>query len=287
MPWLAALGALILGTLAVAGCHQPAPVHPALWLVEGPNGQKAWLFGTIHALPDPVDWHSPVLDAALAGSDRLVVEVARMDEAPAVFARLARSTPMPPLRDRVAPAQRMTFDRIMGDHGLAATAFDSLETWAAALALQQAVARAADINSENGVDRALVAAYPRRIEEFEGAAQQLSIFDRLPEADQRALLASVLRDATQPETGDDALARGWAKGDLGPVRGETERGLLEDPELRAALLTDRNQAWAKRLIAMLRRGAHPFVAVGAAHMVGPQGLPALLVNQGYGVRRIQ
>lgn len=276
-----------LGALALAGCHRPTPVHPALWLVTGPGGGKAWLFGTIHALPDAVDWRSGKVTAALDGSDRLVVEVARLDQAPAIFASLSRSPGLPPLRSRVAPGLRPMLDRIMAEHHLVAPDFDGLETWAAALSLQQAVARDAGVAGENGVDRALVAAYPRRIEEFEGAAGQLGIFDRLAEADQRALLEGVLRDAAASQDRDGDVERAWAKGDLTPILAETARGFLADPELRAALLTDRNRDWSTRLAQMLRSGERPFVAVGAAHLAGPDGLPALLAAQGFEVRRIQ
>jgi uncharacterized protein YbaP (TraB family) len=282
---IAALAAL--AALALTACHKPAQVHPALWQVDGPHGQRAWLFGTIHALPEPVDWHSPKLDAALAGSDRLVVEVARVDDAPAVFARLARSAPLLPLRDRIAPQLRPLLDRVLREHGLQPGDLDPLETWAAALTLQQAVAHTADVDGKNGVDRALVAGYHGRIEEFEGAAAQLAIFDRLAPDDQRALFEGVLRDAAAPATDDTAIARGWASGDLAPLAAETERGFLHDPELRAALLVNRNHAWANRIAALLERRARPFVAVGAAHLAGPQGLPALLAAQGYTVRRIQ
>ncbi|MEN9719166.1 MAG: hypothetical protein RIQ99_2044 [Pseudomonadota bacterium] len=279
--------AAVLATLAVLACSKPVPVHPALWQVDGPHGQRAWLFGTIHALPDPVDWHSPPIDAALAASDRMVVEVARIEEAGPVFARLSRSTPQPPARERITPTLRPAFDRLLDAHQLAASQLDPLETWAVALMLQQALARDADIDSAHGVDRALVASYPRRIEELEGATRQLAIFDSLAEADQRALLESVVRDSSASSALDDAMTRGWAKGDLSPIAAETRRGFMADPELRAALLTNRNRAWSQRLAQLIQRGARPFVAVGAAHMTGPDGLPALLTQQGFVVRRIQ
>lgn len=276
-----------LAALALAGCHRPAPVHPALWLVEGPGGSKAWLFGTIHALPDAVDWRSGKVAAALDGSDRLVVEVARLDQAPAIFASLSRSPGLPPLRSRIAPDLRPAFDQVLRQHHIDAQDLDGLETWAAALALQQAVARDAGIDSNNGVDRTLVAAYPRRIEEFEGAARQLAIFDRLAEADQRALLEGVLRDAAGPQNNDKKMEKAWARGDLGPIMAETNRGFLADPQLREALLTGRNRAWSARVAQLLRGGVRPFVAVGAGHLAGPDGLPALLAAQGFKVSRIQ
>ena len=54
-----------------------------------------------------------------------------------------------------------------------------------------------------------------------------------------------------------------------------------------ALLVARNRAWAKRVAAMLREGKRPFVAVGAAHVVGAKGLPALLGADGFQLKRIQ
>jgi len=53
------------------------------------------------------------------------------------------------------------------------------------------------------------------------------------------------------------------------------------------LFTGRNRAWSGRIAAMMEQGARPFVAVGAAHMAGPEGLPALLLAKGYRVARVQ
>ena len=282
-----------LAVAALAGCRaQPAPpppAHPALWHVRGPAGAEAWLFGTIHALPQPVAWRTPALDRALAQSDTLVLEIANLDDQSAtalVFNQLGRSPGHPPVDERVTPTLSAALARLMVRAGYGASELTDVETWAAALML----ARAADPGADSGagIDRALIAlAGTKPRGELEGAQVQLGVFDALPEAVQRALLAEVVRSAATAPAEDARLAEVWARGDIDALARETHAGMLANPELRRALLVDRNAAWAVKLGAMLRARQHPFVAVGAAHLAGPDGLPALLSAQGWSVRRVQ
>jgi uncharacterized protein YbaP (TraB family) len=277
-----------LAALALLSCApEPQPARPAFWQVTAPDGRQAWLLGTIHALDRPADWRSPAIDAALAGADSVVVEVSAVGDAPAmaaVFARLAQSPGLPPLSQRVAPGQRPALARLLDKAGMAESAFARTETWAAALTLARAAAP--DKDAGNGIDRAvLAAAGDKPVAELEGTAGQLGLFDALPEAEQRDLLAEVIRDAGRSGTAD--LAAAWRRGDIAAIEAETRRGMLADPELREALFTARNRRWAASIAARMARGARPFVAVGAAHMAGPDGLPALLAAQGYTVTRLQ
>ncbi|HVR91831.1 MAG TPA: TraB/GumN family protein [Novosphingobium sp.] len=275
----------------LAACAKPAPekVTPALWQVDGPHGERGYLFGTIHALPKEVDWRSAKLDAALAGSDSLVLEIARLDDeaaTAATFAKLSRTPGQPLLSERIAPALRPALAAVLRRTHLFETEFAATETWAAALTLAQKLQGAN--NSGYGIDRALLNAAPgKALGELEGAETQLGVFDALPEDEQRDLLGAVISGADDDPVAAGQLASAWGRGDVAMIERETQRGMLADPELRQALLVNRNKAWTGRIVALLAQGERPFVAAGAAHMAGPDGVPALLAAQGYKVTRVQ
>lgn len=285
------LRVLLLGLclIAAACAPQPQPAQPALWLVEGPHGQKGWLFGTIHALERPALWRSATIDRALAESDRVVVEIAGLADSKAMaaeFARLSHTPGLPPLSERIDPALRPTLTALLKREKLDEARFADVETWAAALTLARA--GGGSVDAAYGIDKAVIAATQGKpVEELEGARGQLGLFDALPEKEQRDLLAAVVSADGHDGTESGSLAEAWRKGDMAPIERETHRGMLADPELRAALFTGRNRAWTVRIAALLVAGRRPFVAVGAAHMVGVDGLPALLSAQGYTVTRVQ
>lgn len=281
----------LLLLIALAACARPAQVTPALWQVEGPQGQEAWLFGTIHALPDPVNWRSAKVDAAMSASDRLVMEIAAIENGKAIaaeFARLDATPGLPPLAERLPPTYRPRLAELVRREGIDAARLDRSESWAAALILAQVLQARHGSDSANGIDRAVARAMQGKpVAELEGAARQLALFDALAEEDQRQLLGFALAGADETSADAERLAEAWAKGDLAVLEAETRRGMLGDPELHEALLARRNQDWAAKVDALLSGGARPFVAVGAMHLVGPEGLPALLSARGWTVRRVQ
>ncbi len=291
-----ALVTLLLASLALVSCQPAAAPEPplsgapGLWVVKHPDGAVAgWLFGTIHALPEGARWWTPALDRAAGQAGTLVVEVRDLDPKAiaTVFERLARDCPCPPLASRLPPSARPQYALLLEANDLPPRQYDGLETWAAALALSQSGAKA-QAQATNGADRALLVRFrDRPIAELEGAGTQLAIFDSLPETAQRRLLAEVVTGTAKAATEPERLARAWLAADLGTLEQETRQGMLADPVLYDALLKRRNRAWADRLEPLLVQGRRPFVAVGAAHLLGPDGLVALLEARGYRIERVR
>ncbi|MGX7952697.1 TraB/GumN family protein [Tsuneonella sp. HG249] len=285
----------LLAALALSACERAAPpdlpaADPALWEIQLADGRPAgWLFGTIHALPDGAQWRTPAIDKAIVGADLLVVEVEDLSDTgklAATFTRLSHSAEgLPPLSERVPADLRPKLGALLTKGGYREADFKAVETWAAAITLAQL---ADDTRADNGVDRALLRDFRARpVEELEGVEGQFAIFDRLPEEDQRDLLRAVVEEDTMTSADSAKLAKLWLKGDMDAIAREGDEGMLADPELKDAMLVQRNRAWAARIDAMLEAGRRPLVAVGAAHLAPPEGLPELLASEGYTVRRLR
>lgn len=283
----------VLGALALAGCQSEAPPQPArewpspspaLWHVTGMNGEQGWLFGTIHALPDGVKWQTPAFEKAFAASDLMMVEIGNLgdaQEAADAFQAFAKTTPQPKLSSRVAAEDRPALEALMTQAGMSDDDFWNVKTWAAALMLANAVR---DSEAGNGVDRALLKK-GKPVQAFETFSGQFARFDGLGPLQQRDLLAGIAHEAALDQT--DVRIEAWLTGDVESLEKQMNQGYLMSPALREALLTDRNNLFAAKVTAALEQGRKPFVAVGAAHMLRSDGLPALLAKRGYEVKRIQ
>lgn len=266
-----------------------APPAPLLYEIASADGSvEGWMVGTIHALPAFVKWRTPAIGKVADDADLLVVEVGNLsggDAGPSIYLSLAQSPGLPLIEQRLPPELRPQLAALLSRGGIKADELASSETWAAALTLARIDAPG---DPANGVDRALIAEFSsRRLRELEGLRGQLSIFDRLPEAQQRAMLAAVVRESAASDRDPERLQRAWLKGDAATIEASTREGILADPVLREALLTARNRRWANALAPMLAETPRPLIAVGAAHLVGPEGLAALLEAQGYRVRRLR
>jgi uncharacterized protein YbaP (TraB family) len=277
----------LLAPLTLLACSpEPQEANPALWRVEGAGGERAWLFGTIHSAERPPAWQTLPITQAMEQADTIMVEVANLadeSDVAATFARLAKSEREPPLSQRVEATERPALAALLEKAGYNDSDFATTETWAVALTLARLAADESD--ARHGVDRAVIVATRKKpLIELEGAKRQLGLFDSLPEAEQRDLLGAVVMEASRS---DADLARSWRTGDMAAIEKETRRGLLADPELREVLFTARNRDWTERVVATMKAGRVPFVAVGAAHMAGPEGLPAMLAERGYSVSRVQ
>jgi uncharacterized protein len=285
--------------LLLVGCaKEPQPVtvdepgKPALWKVSKGNG-TAWLFGTVHLLPPDTDWQTPAMNAAIRQSDALVLEVLGLDDQQAVaqiFAQMGVSGGQPMLESRISPQLRPVFARLDERVPGPTSVLDHMESWAAALTLASAMSADLGLSQGSGVEHVLTLRYrtdAKPLRALETISQQFGYFDELSESDQRLMLDAVLRGEKENRKNYQTMLSTWMRGDADAVLGDDGDSILASAAIREALLDGRNRNWARQIGMMVDKGERPFVAVGAGHMVGKGGVPALLAATGYKVERIQ
>jgi uncharacterized protein YbaP (TraB family) len=115
---------------------------------------------------------------------------------------------------------------------------------------------------------------------LETMAYQLDRFDSLSPALQEALLKTTMEDLDREVEGVKELAEAWRFGNVAAIEKMTLTTLKEAPELYQKLLVERNHNWIPHVEKCLTDKAGCFIVVGAAHLVGPDGLPTLLAKKG-------
>ena len=272
---------------APALAKTPAPVttKPALWRIADAD-TTIWLFGTIHALPPALQWKQGKVADAFAGADRLIVEVVQPTN-PAEFSRIvnrmALSPGLPPLAERLPERKRPALKNLMARAASPAAAFDGMETWFAAMMLMMPIIKDSGVDPQSGADNQLIVEARRRgipVEGLETVEQQLGFFDTLPEAQQRAFLASVVADSANAKAEFHKLLSAWTRGDVARLAVLADRDLKATPEMHARLLIDRNRAWATTLKRKLESPGTFFVAVGGAHLAGAGSVQSDLPRAG-------
>lgn len=277
--------------LCLALLAAPVLAVPAMWQVEG-KAATITLYGTVHALPKGKSWLTDTARTAFTSADTLVVEVTNTGDPAAMAAVVQRIGVLPapvPLASRVPADVRAPLAAHLKGLGLAAAGLDRLKTWLAAVTILTADMVKNGLDPGDGVDRSLIAmaeAAGKPVVGLESAEGQLRLFDSLPESEQRLLLAAAVTDAREAQDEIQALLAAWEAGDVERIRADFDDGSLS-PELEAVLLTRRNTAWADWLAARAGQPGRVFVAVGAAHMAGPNSLVAMLAARGLTVRRVE
>lgn len=285
-------GAIAAGLvwMASAGAVSAAP---AMWEVRD-RDSVVYLFGSMHVLRPDVRWRTRTFDRAYAAADRVWFETRAdlpADEVRALVDRYGVDSDRS-LTQKLSPTALATLRPVLDRDGVPLERVERLRPWAAAMMLSVAPMAREGGEAASGVDaattrRARTAEKP--IATFETFEQQLRVFAELPEQAELDYLDDVAREQLSPPRDGVALERAWLRGDMERLGGRlADRMRVQRPALYDALLRRRNLAWADRLDAEMRQGGGTdLVVVGALHMAGDEGLPALMKARGYAVRRIQ
>ena len=287
-----ALGVPLIAFGAVpAAARVPHSARPALWEVSDPD-TTIYLFGTIHLLPDQVQWRTPAFDQAVAGSQELVVETIIDEKNPgklmSAMASLGFANGLPPLVQRVPAGKRTALEEAMKKSGMPLQALDKMKTWAAAFILLGDKFRALGLSGGvEGVLKNDFTTHGKAVGELESNLEQLSFFDRLPENAQRSLLEGAIEGDKSMNADFSGMLQAWSKGDVQGIARTFDRDLSASPAPQQSLIRERNANWSKWIESRMAQPGAILIAVGAGHLAGKDSVVEMLKKDGYKVRRLQ
>ena len=279
-----ALVALFLSAVASAAAAQPA-----VWVVKSPTATIV-LFGSVHLLPPELRWEPPKLVSALAAANEVWFEIP-IDEANNLAAgEAALAAGLQPaggsLSAELTHADQARLARAALACGLPVEGLDKLKPWLADVTLSVASYRLAGAVVEEGVERQLSAAIPSSVRRraFETPAEQISYLSAAPVPDQVASLRETLIELAEGPDSYRRLVRAWMAGDAKALRREALKPMMtQAPGVYKSLVVDRNRRWVQTIVERLRGSGEAVMVVGVGHLVGPDGVPAMLRAQGFTV----
>ena len=269
-----------------------AIARPALWAVKDAD-TTIYLLGTVHLLPNDADWHDATLDRAVADSQALYIELT--DDDPGNMMALVLRYGLDaahPLSSQLDADEQQRLRTVATEAGVPGgmQALNVMRPWLAALTLTTAPLLKAGLDPEHGVDKQLKAqmsAAGKPVFGLESAEQQMHFLADMPQEVQLDFLRSAMRDADKGPTQLTRLIDAWKNGDVATIaRLEDEDMRQTAPELYQRLLVQRNEAWAAKIAALLQQPGTVFIAVGAAHLAGPDSVQVQLQKLGVEAHRL-
>jgi uncharacterized protein len=272
---------------------QPAIAEPAMWVVKDKDS-TIYLLGTVHILKPETKWRTPKIDAAIAESKELWLELPGLTDqemAAALMPLVAQHglSPGKPLSSRLTPEEYKSLQDAAKLAGLPMDMLAIARPWFAAIGISTSAITRAGYDPKSGVEEKLKATFGERSIKAQGletVEQQLKVFASMTEEEEMAFLRATLQDYNQAPVELDKMVADWASGDLSDLgKMMVDEVKTVSPALYDELLTKRNANWAVKIEDMLKGSGTAFIAVGAGHLIGPDSVQVQLKAKGIEAKR--
>ncbi len=288
----------------VAACATP-PKHPeggygapVLWELSDAD-TTIYLFGSIHALPEDLDWRTDAMDAAFEKSDAFCVETdadGKADEYREYIRMFGFFEDGETLSDHLGEDEMEDIYEISDRLGLRREYINSMKPWNVMFDLSQRVNEHLGLIPDHGVEFTLLPQARQNgktICEMEPPFDTVTSISNLPLETQIAVLTHESPEFETIVDVDEAfdlirennaeMVDEWMRGDIAAMEAEDILESYANMDFYNAILTNRNRNWIPRIEALLEEPGHKFIAVGMAHMFGPDSVIKMLRDKGYEV----
>jgi uncharacterized protein YbaP (TraB family) len=287
------LAVVVFAILALASDHPSAANRNFMWRATSPARGAVYLVGSVHLLTPEYYPLDPAFDEAFKSADLLVEEL-DMHEMVAANSQMEMLTrgmlPAGQTLDKTLSAETMNaVVKKLADLGMPFEPMKQFKPWLLSLILQGFEWQKAGFDADLGLDKHfydLAVGGGKQVQGLETLSFQLSRFDEMPMEMQDHLLSETLKELETTKTSFTRMADAWKSGDVNTIERLVLKDLKEEPQIYDRLLIARNRTWLPKIEALFSRPKAAFVVVGAAHLVGPDGLLQMLKAKGYKIEQL-
>jgi uncharacterized protein YbaP (TraB family) len=275
--------AVVMVLIAPLQAQEITPERGLLWRIYKQDFPTSYLFATIHS-EDPRVLDLPgYVSQVIKAADTVVLEASVDDQAGNASLQHMLFTDDRRLSTVLSANLFEDTLRAMEDRGFSKEATERLKPWAVSIILS--VPR-----PKTGLFLDLyLANYARRnnipVKALEAVVEQHAILDGFELNEQVIMLQDTLAELEQIPRLHEQLVEAYLEGDLSRLAAISEQSMGTGSarlasKLKHRLILERNYRMIQRLEPLLRE-RRLFIAVGALHLLGTQGLLALLQAKGY------
>jgi len=285
---------ILLALFSVAGFGQSDSYKPGspllMWKVSSKTN-SAYVLGSVHLGNGSMYPLPQVIENAFAAASVLIVEVNMNKVDKAQLQQFMMASGSYPAGDdlfkHISPETHAKLSAFLGSYGIPPEAFAKFRPWMVSLTVSTLPLIKSGMNPNEGVDRYFLnKAGSKRVEELEDAEWQIKLLAEYPESDaDRSLLHAIDQAKTANETASK-LESLWSHGEADEIKNliarTSEGESKEEKAFRHRIIEGRNPHMADRLEKCLQSASEScFMVVGAAHVIGSEGIVHLLQSRGY------
>lgn len=250
------------------------------------------LYPTIHILPKDTQWKSKELSRRLADAEEVWFELMPGSETDPALQQSMMSIGMAPGSSLSASLSSEEVEKLKSaikPLGVPFVAADQMRPWLAMTLVTVGVLTRNGFDPESGVEKQLAAMTAgKKIRALETPVGQMEMLASIPKEAQLEMLRDALNDIDETVETLNELVADWALGDVDDLEGELIDEMKDEmPEAYGIVFTARNKKWADQIELEMKGAGTDFIAVGAGHLVGSDGVPEILEARGYTVKRLQ
>lgn len=257
-----------------------------LWEISGNSlSQKSYLFGTIHAIPHDDYFFGKNATKKLKECKQLVMELDLSEVNEAKLASLSLLPDDVQIHDFITEEEyNQLEDFLIKKYGMNKAMFENVYIKLKPFYIEQFILLSIIGEHkkiyENEINM-LAEDYNIRKIGLEKLEEQLASIDSIPLKIQYQNLIQNLNNYDEQVKLYHEMVAAYKKQDLNYLHEQFEKHFIDDMQVyKKFLLDDRNNKWIVKIKSLINQQSN-FIAVGAGHLAGKNGLIQLLQNEGY------